>query len=581
MLKLLRIKNLAILADVTIEFGAGLNLLTGDSGAGKSILVDALGLAVGARATSDLIRTGASRAVVEGVFDVSAHPEVPALLREHGVDAEPEEEGGDGTLVVRREIGPDGNRVFCNGSPTTVGVLRSIGSRIVGIHGQHQHQSLLRETLHVEILDSYARASRLRRRVAAAHAELGGLRRRLEGVRRRGGELAERIEVLRFRASEIDAVDPKEDELADLRRERELMAHAAEIGGLVSETRQLLEEAEEGTLLAGISRLHENLARLSRFHPELAVRLEELRSARSVLEDVAAALRGGDYEMETDARRLEEVEARLSALAGLTRKYGGDLDAVLAARAQAREELGQLEGDLGSPEELEQELAQAASRLGGAAGELSQLRRRRARELEARVEEELAELGMKGTRFRVAVDHEPQTDSPVIIDGVSVRCGSRGADAVRFLLSANRGEEERPLARIASGGELSRLMLALEGALRTGDDARATAGCLIFDEVDAGVGGSPADVVGRKLARVARARQVICVTHHPQVACRAERHFRVEKRVRKGRTVTEVRALEGEERVGEIARMLGGTKVTRTTRQHAEEMISAGEEGRP
>jgi DNA repair protein RecN (Recombination protein N) len=573
MLEYLRIQNLAILEDVEIRFKEGLNLLTGETGAGKSIVVDALGLAVGERAASDRIRSGAEQASVEAVFRVAGRDGLEEALRSLGVEPDPD----DGFLIVRRELGGGGSRAFANGSPVTVGTLRKLSPWLVEVHGQHQHQTLLREENHRAILDAFAGAEPLAREVRADHAAHRALLERLDNIRERRADLDQRLDLLRFRLSEIDGVDPRAGEDADLRQKRDLLAHAGEIVALLGESRLLLEEAEEGAILSQVARLEENLRQLGAYDATAAAAAQDATAARSLLEDLAAALRNRPAEVELDPSELESVEARLSALAALARKHGGSLDRVLAVRDQAREELAALEADLEDPQQLEAEAKAAAEKLAASAARLSDLRRRRGRALHRAVEKELDELAMGGTRFRVGLERQEDPDSAVRVEGVPVRCDARGVDQVSFLLSPNPGEALRPLARIASGGELSRLMLALEGALRAGGRRRALPGCLVFDEVDAGIGGRVAAVVGQKLWRLGRERQVLCVTHLPQIASRADAHYRIEKKVEGGRTRTRVRPLEGNGRVAEVARMLGGSRVTRATRQHAAEMIAGSQ----
>ncbi len=569
MLRYLRIRNLAILEEVEIRFEAGLNLITGETGAGKSIVVDALGLVMGRRADADLVRSGADQAVVEAVFDVDGRSEIPQRLQELGL--EPCEDDED--LVIRREIGRGGSRGFINGSPVTAGMLRRLAPLLAEVHGQHQHQTLLREEGHLALLDAFAGAADLAQEVAAEHGVFQKLQERLQSVHERRQELSERLDVLSFRLREFDSVDPASGEDEDLRRRRELLAHSGEISGLVDRARFLIEESEEGSLLSQAAELELSLRRLAELDPAAGRLLEDAGSARSILVDLAAAMRGRPAATEFDPSELETVEERLSQLAALARKHGGSLEEALKVRDRTRAELEDLQADLEDPAVLEAETDAAGQRLLASARRLSDLRRRKAGSLQRAVEKELGELAMAGTSFQVLVDWNEAKDGPFAVEGRSVRCGVHGLDHVRFLLSANTGEEPRPLARIASGGELSRLMLALEGALRAGKRRTVLPACLVFDEVDAGIGGRVAAVVGGKLKELTRDRQVLCVTHLAQIASLADAHFRIEKRVDKGRTRTRVRALEREDRVKEIARMLAGRRVTQATRQHAAEMI--------
>ena len=580
MLKFLRIRNLALLADVEIPLGGGLNLLTGETGAGKSILVDALGLALGARASSDQVRDGASRAVVEAVFRVAGSEGIAPILEAAGIDPDPEEPdparvdpAAETDLIVRREVTADGSRAFVNGCPATVGTLRAVGERLFELHGQHRHLSLQRPASQLDLLDRFAGTTALRAQVAAAHGVLAGAARRLEEARAGWEDRDSRREALRLRLKEIDAVDPRLGEETDLRRERDLLAHAVRISDLLRGARLILEEDGEGALLGGAARLASILQELQGYLPECAAASEEIENARVALDDLAVWLRGNAPEVSQDPARLDQVERRLSDLAALQRRFGGDLPVVLEARERMRRDLEEFDAAANNPETRSRQVQEAAAAYATLAGKLSSVRRREARKLETATAAELEELAMGGTRVVVAVELQEHAGSPVVVRGVAVRPEARGVDHVEIRFSPNPGEEPRPVARAASGGELSRLMLALQGAVRgRREDAPRR---LVFDEVDAGIGGGVAGVVGEKLHRLAREAQVICVTHLPQIASRADHHFQVEKVVAEGRTTTRVHALDQKGRVAEVARMLGGARITPATRRHAREMIGA------
>jgi DNA repair protein RecN (Recombination protein N) len=560
MLKLLKIKNLAILSSVELEFGPGLTLLTGETGAGKSILMDALGLLLGARASTDLIRTGEESAVVEGI---AAGPAIRAALERLGLPVEEDE------VVLRREVHASGKgRATVNGALVPAGVLRELGPAIAVLHGQHEPQGLLDPRTHLDLLDHQAGHGPLRGTVAAAHTRLLEVESALSALRRDRREAERRRESLEFQVAEIDkaAILPGEEDA--LRQEKVLQANAGRLAGLSAEAFALLYE-DEGAILSRLGQVYRRVEELARLDPRFAPHMEARASVQAQLDDLAYFLRDYQDALQVSPGRLDEIESRLSLLERLKRKYGATAEEVLAFADAARAELA----SLGSPEERERALVEeretAARRFLDVAADLSRKRRLAARELETRAQKELAQLAMEKTRFRVEFRPETPSTDPAVSDGWS----ERGLEDGEFLLSPNPGEELRPLARIASGGELSRIMLALK-TVATLDAPGKT---LVFDEVDAGIGGRVAEVVGRKLKAMAERHQVLCVTHLPQIASMADQHYLVRKRTDKGRTSADVRSLDGAERVEEVARMLAGETVSEAARKHAREMVRQGE----
>ncbi len=554
MLKLLRINNIALIPELEVELSAGLTLLTGETGAGKSILIDALGLLLGERASPDLIRSGEERASVEAVFEIEG---ASGLLEERGLSADGDE------VVIRRELQASGKgRATVNGALVPVSLLRDLAPRLTIIHGQHEPQGLLDPATHLDLLDHFAGADDGRplaeffRDMRAAEAALE----RLRGDRR---EAERRREMLEFQASEIERASLSAGEEEALRVDKARQANAGRLAALSGEAYGLLYDDEQAALsrLGQVFRRVEELAAIDpSFQPFLVARAGVL----APLEDLALRLRDYREQLEVSPGRLDEIEGRLAVLDRLKKKYGATVEEVLAFGQRCRRELDAL----ASPEEQERTLEARRERLAAAyleqARVLSKRRRAAALELRKRVQAELAQLAMEKTRFEVAfapVDAEAAVDPKEWTE--------RGLERAEFLLSPNPGEELRPLARIASGGELSRIMLGLKSVVRS--DAPGLT--LVFDEVDAGIGGRVAEVVGRKLKAVAARQQVVCVTHLPQIAALADRHLAVRKQVERGRTVTFVVALDAEARVEEIARMLGGQTITSTTREHAREML--------
>lgn len=550
MLKELRVRNYAVIDDVRLEPGAGLTVLTGETGAGKSLLVDALSLLLGERASADLVREGEDRALVEGSFELGDRPGPIERLQGAGIDPE------EGWLILRRELQREGrNRAWVNGSRATAGLIGELGAELVELHGQHEHQALLRPPAQRRMLDAYAGATETAAEVEALHAELAATKDRLAGTRRRAAELEERADYLRFKAREIEtaAIDPGEEarleaEARRLERSEDRLALAARLHDAVY--------GEEGSIVDRLGELGRPLAELARIDPEVEELRELAESARLGLEELGRRLAGYRDDVEHDPGRLRELRARQDLLFRLKGKYGPTLEEVVEAGRVAREELDGLEGSEAELRRLERTAERLAGRLRTAAETLGVRRREAAERLEEALNGLLPELGMEGGRFLCAL--EPLEEP-----------GAHGGERPEFRVSLNPGFPPGSLARIASGGELSRVMLALRTALAEVDDVP----CLVFDEIDAGVGGRVARHVARRLARVARRHQVLVVTHLPQIAARADTHFHVEKATTAGRAAAAVRRLTGEERIAELARMLGGDPESELSRRHARELL--------
>ena len=557
MLKFLRVNNIALIASLELELRDGLTLLTGETGAGKSILIDALGLLLGERASAELIRTGEERAIIEGAFEA---PEVRSVLESHGIPVE------DGEVVVRREILASGKgKASVNGALVPVGILKDLGPHLATIHGQHEPQGLLDPAAHLELLDAHVGEPSLRSAVATAHKRLRAAEGALEALRRDRREGERRREMLAFQAGEIEkaALEPGEEEA--LRREKALQANAGKLLALSGEAYALLFE-DEAAVVSRLGQVYRRVEELGAIDPAFAPHLEARASVRAQLDDLALFLRDYQEGIQVSPGRLDEIESRLALIERLKRKYGETVEDVRVFGVKCRLEAE----ELGNPEERERALVTerdtAAFDYIEAAQKLSSRRHAAATDLQKRVATELAQLAMEKTRFKVLFTPE----APAIDPSDTSAWMPTGFEAVEFLISPNPGEELRALARIASGGELSRIMLALKSVA----SADAPGKALIFDEVDAGIGGRVAEVVGRKLHAIARAHQVLCVTHLPQIASMADVHFAVRKRVERGRTLTEVVRLSRAERVEEVARMLGGETVTDAARDHAREMVN-------
>ena len=551
MLVELRIRDYAVVEDLSLTLKPGLNVLTGETGAGKSIIVGALSLLLGERASAVVVRAGAQRATVEAVFDVQALPDVEARVEEMGFRPE------DGHLILRREVAAEGrNRAWVNGSPATAGAVGELGSALVDLHGQHEHQTLLRPAEQRAILDAFAGAEEEAARVRDAHGRVRSLSEELAERERRVREVESRSDFLRFQLGEIEEarLEPGEDEALESEARRH--EHAEELVQGASGVHEAL-YAGEGAVADRLSEARALLQRLARFDASLEETGRLLEDAYHAVSE--AGRRMGDYAsaVDHDPRRLEEVRARLDRLFRLKRKYGPALDDVLATGRRVKEELRALDDADHDLAEQRRDLDDARRELEAAASALGALRREAAGRLAEAVAAVLPDLGLAGAAFEVRV--RP-------LDEV----GPHGGEAVEFLVAPNKGFEAMPLARIASGGELSRVMLALKSLLAGVDRVPV----LVFDEIDVGIGGVVATSVARKLAEVATRHQVFVVTHLPQLASRADAHLLVEKEDAGGSTVTRVRVLAGEARVEEVARLLGGDPESATSRKHARELLA-------
>jgi DNA repair protein RecN (Recombination protein N) len=556
MLKYLKINNIAIVTQVGVELSAGLTLFTGETGAGKSIVVDALGLVLGARASADLVRTGEESGTVEALW----HSEPgAAFAAERGLPVEGDE------IVVRREVAANGRgRATVNGALVPVALLRELGARLAAIHGQHEPQGLLDPATHLDLLDEHAGLGALRDEVAAAWGPLRTAEDALQALLTDRRELERRREMLAFQAAEIEkaALVPREDE--DLRREKLLQANAGRLLALASEAYEAVYEQEDAAL-ARLRAAYKRVEELAALDPAFGAYAEAWPALKAQVEDLAFTLRDYRERVQSTPGRLDEIETRLALIERLKKKYGASVDEVLAYGADCRRQAE----ELGDPEERERALREglegARRTFLAAASRLSRERHEAASSFEKRAQGELKLLAMDKTRFQVRFT----PDRPTVDETSPQAWTERGLEQAEFLLSPNPGEELRPLARIASGGELSRILLALKSVA----SLDATGLTLVFDEVDAGIGGRVADVVGRKLKGIAARHQVLCVTHLPQVASLADHHFAVQKRVERGRTLTEVRLLSATERVEEVARMLGGETVSDAARRHARDLV--------
>lgn len=570
MLVSLAVRDLVLIDGLTLELGDGLNVLSGETGAGKSILVDALALVLGGRANPEVVRTGRDAAEVEALFDVT--PSTRKKLEEAGLlDDENANE-----LVVRRVVGANGrSKAYVNGRLVTAAQLASLARGLVDVSSQHESQTLCDAGTHADLLDAYARLESLRDAVSKDVGAALDLSKRIDALKAKGEALRAREDFLRFQLHEIDEIAPKPGEEKELETTRARLRHADR---LASSTRRAAERLDDGedNLLDALRRIATDVAHAAELDESLEPHVKTIESASNELAEVARALGRYAQEVEADPARLAEIEERLFKLQRLLRKHGPTTEELAQHRAEIERELQTLDTLDGSLETLENErksLLQIATKR---ARELSAKRKAAAKTLGDSIAQELGSLAMG--RARIVVDVaaiETQATSSedelaVQLDnGAHARLTRSGLDRVEIMIAPNPGEEPRPLRRIASGGELSRALLAVKRVLA----AASPSGLYVFDEVDAGVGGAVAEAIGRKIADVAQHHQVLCITHLPQIAAFADVHFAVSKREESGRTVTEVKKLGEKARVEEVARMLGGAKITPTTRRAAEELV--------
>ncbi len=557
MLRELTIKNVAVIDEVTVTFVPGLNVLTGETGAGKSILIDALQLVLGARGSDDLLRSGAEEAVVEAAFDASRGSPVVALLEAEGIATEAGE-----FLILRRHLFRDGkSKAYANGRLTSAATLRALAEHLVDIHGQHPGQPLLDPRRHRELLDAYAGLDDEARSYRDRFVRWQALRREREILLQAERQRVERTDLLEFQRREIEAARLEAGEEEALTAEQAILSNHERLFAAVEAAFQTLEESDEA-LLACLGVATGRVREAAAIDPRLRDVLEALETGAVHLREAARGLRDYRGRIEFDPQRLDAIETRLHEIGKLKRKYGGTIGEALAHLDRVRSDLTALERSEARLVELDQSLSHTQRELASRAERLSAARHRVAHKLQEAILAELRELGMTRATFEVRVT-QAATGEAVL--------GPHGTDEVEFLISPNPGEPLKPLHRIASGGELSRLMLAIRVILAAADMTPT----IVFDEVDAGIGGSMAETVGRKLMTASHQHQVLCVTHLPQIACFADRHVAVSKRSLRDRTQTTVQILDGTERPQELARMLGGPGRSATPLLHATELLEA------
>ncbi len=555
MLELLHIENIAIIEAADIEFAPGFNALTGETGAGKSIVIDSLSAVLGQRTSRELIRTGAEKAFVSAAFSGMA----PELTEELGIQPE-----ADGTLLLQREIQTDGKNVCrVNGRPVTVGQLRALGARLLNIHGQHDGQQLLDEEQHIVYLDSFGRVESLAITYAEKYKNFTDIRRQIGVLQMDEAEKARRVDTLQYQIEELHRAKLTPGEEEELTARRGMLRNAEKFLDAVAGADYALNGDDSGGgALSALRQAQDALSGVRHLDDAFGQLYERLGEAYSEVYDIAATVEDKRGELDVSPGELDRVESRMDLLYRLKKKYGATVEDMLDYQARCEAELAQIEDAGDTLVRLEQALSKAEKEARQAAQALSDARKAAADRLTAQILTELQQLDMGKIRFAVDFAEKP--------------LDSDGMDTVRFLMSANVGEELRPIHKIASGGELARIMLAMKNVLSEQDHV----GTMVFDEVDTGVSGRAAQKVAEKMARISRRKQVLCVTHLPQLAAMADTHFSVEKGERNGRTYTEVRRLDREQRRRELARLTGGSHVSQTMLDGAEELLVQAEKFR-
>ncbi len=567
MLKTLYIRDYAIIDELTIEFSSGLNVITGETGTGKSILIDALGLLLGERASSEDVRKGSRRSVVEGFFSISSNDHVHTLLKKHGY------EDGD-ELIIRREVSPkSGSRAFLNDSPTQVSLLKEIGDRLIDLHGQHDHQTLLRSETHIHLLDNAGGLQGMVNDYRSGYENILSIAGEIKSLLKREAGLRQKLEFYEFQLQEIHGVDPKPDEDEDLLRELKIRENSEQLYELVTGLHSLLYE-ESDSVRDKLLRAQSMLDQLTEIDSDFSERLDECLSAIVVIEEIAKSLQRYSVNVEFAPEELEEIRERLYVLNGLRKKFGGTLQAVLEYRETITTEIALAKNYDSTIEEKRRELRDLQESVGKLSLRLSQKRSEIARKIEAAVVETLRELGIEHGKFSVQIDHNEVSsgsDTAVCSGDHWYAATRHGIDIVEFFISTNLGEDPKPLARTASGGEISRVMLALKTILAKNDRLPL----LVFDEIDTGISGRIATKVGTAMRNLADYHQIIAITHLPQIAAMSRNHYVVEKLLIKGRTVTQVRKLEPEEHTREVAKLVSGEDVTESSMLAARELIES------
>ena len=567
MLKSFEVKDYALIEHISVEFGSGLNIITGETGAGKSILIDAMSLLLGERASTEVVRKGAEKSFVEGIFNVKGNKKVKSLLEENDIDFNDE-------LIIRREISLKGsNRCFINDTPVNLNLVKDIGNLLVDLHGQHEHQSLLRTETHIDYLDEFGDYQDILQQYKKVYSELLNKENELKELREKESSIKEKKDFYSFQIKEIDTISPQEDEEDKLIEELKILENSEKLAELTSEVYQLIYESDNSIQIS-LSKVRTLLQKLSDIDKSFSDALSESESALANIEDLSNFVRSYNAKINLDSEEVEEKRQRLGAINLLKKKYGGSVKSIIDYRKKIGEEFELAENFSGKINELSRNIFELRKSAGSLAKSLSKQRGQAAKLVKKGIEETLKELGIQEPQFKTQIINEQtEKDSGVFLDGKYFRATSKGIDEVEFFISTNPGEDLKPLAKVASGGEVSRIMLSLKSTLAKNDKMPL----LIFDEIDVGVSGRIAQKVGKALKNLSEYHQVISITHLPQIASYADHHFSIEKVTQNERVVSSIKKLPESERITEIARLLSGEKITPTSLKSARELIGLRE----
>jgi len=567
MLKSFEVKDYALIEHISVEFGNGLNIITGETGAGKSILIDAMSLLLGERASTEVVRKGARKSFVEGIFDVIGNKKVKSILKENEVDFSDE-------LIIRREISLKGsNRCFINDSPVNLNLVKDIGNLLVDLHGQHEHQSLLRTETHIDYLDDFGDYHEILLQYKKVYSELLRKENELNEFQKKENSIKEKKDFYSFQIKEIDSVSPQENEDEILNEELKILESSEKLAELTSEIYQLLYESENA-VQSSLGRIKSLIQKLNDIDKSFSEVLNESESALAQIEDISNFVRSYNSKINLDQEEIEAKRERLASINLLKKKYGGSVNTILDYRKKIGEEFELAENFTGKIVELNKNISELRKRAGSLAEELSKKREQAAKLVKNGIEETLKELGIQDPQFKTEiVNYQSEKNSGVLIHEKHFKATSNGIDEVEFFISTNPGEDLKPLAKVASGGEVSRIMLSLKSTLAKNDKLPL----LIFDEIDVGISGRIAQKVGRALKNLSTFHQVISITHLAQIASLADQHFSIEKTVQNERVISSIKKLPKSERITEIARLLSGEKVTEASLKSARELINQKE----
>jgi DNA repair protein RecN (Recombination protein N) len=567
MLKSFEVKDYALIEHISVEFGSGLNIITGETGAGKSILIDAMSLLLGERASTEVVRKGAQKSYVEGIFNVKGNKKVKSLLAENDVDFNDE-------LIIRREISLKGsNRCFINDTPVNLNLVKDVGNLLVDLHGQHEHQSLLRTETHIDYLDEFGDYQELLHQYKKVYSQLLIKENELKELKEKESSIKEKRDFYSFQIKEIDNISPHEDEEDKLIEELKILENSEKLAELTSEVYQLLYESDK-SIQTSVSKVRTLLQKLNDIDKSFLDSLSESESALAQVEDISTFIRSYNSKINLDQDEVEGKRERLGSINLLKKKYGGSVKSLLDYRKKIGEEFELAENFSGKINELSKIIFELRKNAGSLAKSLSKKREQAAKLVKKGIEETLKELGIQTPQFKTQIiNNQTEKDSGIFLDGKYFKATSKGMDEVEFFISTNPGEDLKPLAKVASGGEVSRIMLSLKSTLAKNDKLPL----LIFDEIDVGVSGRIAQKVGKALKNLSEYHQVISITHLPQIASLAEHHFSIEKVTQNERVISSIKKLPNSERFTEIARLLSGEKITEASIKSAREMIGQKE----